>query len=397
MISSFLYVVIYIPLWIYDVLRLIITGKPIWVWKDILGAEDSIIKVHYFNNKTYFLKIMGLLPSVFNNKIHFVGISIRNSNLKFDPVNPLWKEKPGMFNLWFIRNSLRIAHGGRDEVDLEYIQHKNFMYDLLIILKTVPALIFHQETQADAKHVMLLDVKFYNVDMQEAVNMIDNAVISKTKANVFFINADCLNKTATDTEYKNTLQANDIIFPDGSGINLACKIIGQPLKANVNGTDMFPWLCELAQEKGYRIYLLGAKPGIVEKMQQLVLLKYPRLLIAGTRDGYFDKEKESNQVVQEINESTADMLFVAFGAPLQEEWINQYAPDLHTWVNLGVGGLFDFYSDTIPRAPQWMRDLGIEWVYRLMQEPRRMWKRYIVGNPLFIYRVSRWKMHKAKR
>jgi N-acetylglucosaminyldiphosphoundecaprenol N-acetyl-beta-D-mannosaminyltransferase len=397
MISSLLYVVIFIPLWIYDVIRNIFTGKPVWAWEDIIGAYGEVITVHYFNNKPYFLKLMGLLTAVFNNDIHFVGISIRHSESKLNPLHPLWQQKPGMFNLWFIRNSLKMAHEGRDEVDLEYIHHKSFAYDLLIILKTIPALLFHQDMEVDAKHVTLLDIQFYNIEMQDAVNMIDHAIVSQAKTNVFFINADCLNKTVKDKEYLGVLQANDMIFPDGSGINLACKMIGQHLKANINGTDMFPRLCELSQEKGYRIYLLGAKPGVVDKMRERITRQYPCLLIVGSRNGYFDKKTQSPTVIQEINESQADLLFVAFGAPFQEKWINQYAGELNTWVNLGVGGLFDFYSDTIPRAPQWMRELGIEWVYRLIQEPRRMWKRYILGNPLFMYRVYRWEKNIEKR
>jgi N-acetylglucosaminyldiphosphoundecaprenol N-acetyl-beta-D-mannosaminyltransferase len=340
---------------------------------------------------------MGLLPYVFRNEIHFVGISIRNSEIKVHSDSPLWKEKPGMFNLWFIRNSMKIAYEGRDEVDLEYMNHRYFVYDLFIILKTIPALLFYQEAKIEAGRINLLDVEFYNIGMSDAVRMIQQAIEAKTKKNVFFINADCLNKTITDKDYLKILQSNDMIFPDGSGINLGCKIIGKPLKANVNGTDMFPWLCELARDKGYRVYFLGAKPGIVDKMKPLILERFPGLQIAGTRDGYFNKETESGEVVQAINESNADLLFVAFGAPYQEKWISQYAAELNTLVNLGVGGLFDFYSETIPRAPKWMRELGIEWVYRLLQEPQRMWRRYIIGNPLFVYRVYQWKQQKKDK
>ncbi|HNX00416.1 MAG TPA: WecB/TagA/CpsF family glycosyltransferase [Candidatus Cloacimonadota bacterium] len=368
-----------------------------WIWNDIQLSKGKTLEVHYFNVKQYFLRIMGLLPYVFDWKLDLVGISIRKADEAMEKDNPLWSAMPGVFNLWFIRNSLGMAHEGRDSIDLEYLQSKSLRNNLLIILKTLPALLYHQEHLTDAKRICLLDVEFYNIEMQEAVEMIDKAIIEKAHANVFFINADCLNKTMDDKEYAGILQSNDIIFPDGSGINLGCKMIGKPLRANTNGTDMFPFLCELAQDKGYGIYLLGAKPGIVDKLSDILQRKYPNLRISGYRNGYFNWETQNDEVVAGINDSHADMLFVAFGAPLQEKWISWNCGKLETSVNLGVGGLFDFYSETIPRAPQWMRELGIEWVYRLIQEPKRMWKRYIIGNPLFLYRVYFWKKGKRKR
>lgn len=397
MISSLFYVLFFIPVWVILYVRKLITGKSMWIWDDVLLAYGRTMSVHYFNSKSYFLRQMGLLPYVFDDQMDLVGVSIRNPEDSLLRESPIWKAKPGIFHLWFIRSSLRIAHQGRDEVDIEYLEHKSLSYDLLLILKTIPALLFHFEGAVEETQVDLLGVHFYNIDMKQALGMIDERISSNMTENVFFINADCLNKTVSDPEYKQILQSTDLVFPDGSGINLACNMIGKPLKGNINGTDMFPLLCELAQEKGYKLFFLGAKPGIVEKMAGLLLTKYPELNICGYRNGYFDWQSQSQEVVQEINQSGADILFVAFGAPLQEKWIQMNAPSLNTRINLGVGGLFDFYSDNIPRAPRWMRDLGIEWVYRLIQEPRRMWKRYILGNPLFLYRVYRWNRTQRKR
>jgi N-acetylglucosaminyldiphosphoundecaprenol N-acetyl-beta-D-mannosaminyltransferase len=117
-----------------------------------------------------------------------------------------------------------------------------------------------------------------------------------------------------------------------------------------------------------------------------MLERYPQLKIAGARDGYFSPEEEEG-VVDAINGSGARILLVAFGAPRQELWLARWRDRLLAPVSMGVGGLFDFYSGRIPRAPLWMREMGLEWVYRLMQEPGRMWRRYVIGNPLFLYRV----------
>jgi N-acetylglucosaminyldiphosphoundecaprenol N-acetyl-beta-D-mannosaminyltransferase len=114
--------------------------------------------------------------------------------------------------------------------------------------------------------------------------------------------------------------------------------------------------------------------------------RYPGLRIAGARDGYF-KSHEEQSVVDDINSSGARILLVAFGAPRQELWLKRWRSELEPPVGMGVGGLFDFYSGRMPRAPVWMREMGLEWVFRLMQEPGRMWRRYVIGNPLFLYRV----------
>lgn len=155
---------------------------------------------------------------------------------------------------------------------------------------------------------------------------------------------------------------------------------------NINGTDFFPRLCERAANTGLKLYLLGGLPGVAALAAQAMQKRYPKLIIAGTRDGYFDHTQESD-VINSINLSGADILLVGMGAPKQELWLARHRGQLQPSVCMGVGGLFDFYSGRIPRAPVWMREIGMEWAWRIAQEPGRMWRRYIVGNPLFLYRV----------
>ena len=146
-------------------------------------------------------------------------------------------------------------------------------------------------------------------------------------------------------------------------------MLNESLLANVNGTDLFPRLCERAAKGGYSLFLLGGLPGIAELTAQAMQERYPDLVIAGVHDGYFTSEQE-NQVIETINNSGASILLVGFGVPKQELWLANHLGQLQTTVNLGIGGLFDYYSGRIPRAPVWVREIGFEWVWRLVQERR---------------------------
>ena len=156
----------------------------------------------------------------------------------------------------------------------------------------------------------------------------------------------------------------------------------------VDGTDLFPRLCERAADERLALYLLGARPSVAAAAAEAMRAKHPHLEIAGTHHGYFDS-RHTSTIVNDINTSGAHILLVAMGAPRQDLWLAAHREELRTPILMGVGGLFDFYSGNIRRAPMWMREIGLEWVWRLLQEPGRMWRRYLIGNPLFLYRVWR--------
>ncbi len=228
-----------------------------------------------------------------------------------------------------------------------------------------------------------------NTTMDEAVGWMVKRVKDNKPAFVAFVNPDCLNIACQNDQYRQVLSTLATrVLPDGIGINIGCRLLGVSLMANVNGTDLFPRLCEKSAAEGVSLFLLGSKPGVAEAVSLKMRERFPALSIAGVRDGYF-KQEESGQIVEEINSSKADILLVAFGAPKQELWLAEHHHQLNACVCLGVGGLFDFYSGRLPRAPVWMREIGLEWTWRLLQEPGRMWRRYLIGNPLFLYRV--WK------
>ncbi len=239
---------------------------------------------------------------------------------------------------------------------------------------------------------MLMDIPIANITMDEALQRIFDAAASYTpqshSSHMHFVNAHCINTAAVNGDYRRVLIRADAVFPDGTGIRKAGTMLGVPVKDNVNGTDMFPLLCRRCAQTGKSIYLLGAKPGAAERAGRWAVEHAGKAIIAGCRDGYFSPE-EQGQVIEEINSSRPDILLTAMGVPRQELWLDEHREKLQVPVCMGVGGLFDFYSGTIPRAPLWMRRMGIEWVWRLMMEPGRMWRRYIIGNAVFLMHIKK--------
>lgn len=248
----------------------------------------------------------------------------------------------------------------------------------------------------DHQEISVLDVRFLNISMDRALALLENTIISGGKEAVSFINADCLNISVRDSEYRKLLNSQNIVLPDGAGIRIACRLVGERMAANLNGTDLLPPLCELSKTKGFKIFLLGAAEGVGQRMKANLESTYPGLEIVGEQHGYFNHETDTDKVIENINALNPNIVLVAFGAPRQEKWIRQYIDKIDANLLLGVGGLFDFYSGDKKRAPLWMRNTGLEWVYRLYLEPGRLWRRYIIGNPLFLFRVMRW-VRKQKR
>ena len=185
-----------------------------------------------------------------------------------------------------------------------------------------------------------------------------------------------------------------MVLADGSGVALATLLNSGIACPNHNGTDLTPLLMKAAQDKGLSVFLLGARPGIAAIAAQTLQTAFPRLKIAGTHHGHFS-DFHDETIVEHINDTKPDIVMVAFGVPQQDVWLAKYADKLDAPVTLGVGGLFDFLSGRIPRAPKLLRKLGMEWTYRLYQEPTRMWRRYIIGNPLFLARSATLASKKA--
>jgi N-acetylglucosaminyldiphosphoundecaprenol N-acetyl-beta-D-mannosaminyltransferase len=236
--------------------------------------------------------------------------------------------------------------------------------------------------------INLFDIAIDNVTLDQAVETIVECLDGDTATQVSFVNADCVNVAYRNREYKKALQQSDLVFADGVGVRVAGDVLGQPVRDNVNGTDLFPLLAKALENTGKRIYLLGGQPGVAEGVAKWLTSNYPGVEVAGFHHGYFTTDKEA-EVIEAIRASGADLVLVAFGAPRQELWIRRNLNKLGAKVVIGVGGLLDFFSGRIPRAPRWVRKLGMEWAYRLSQEPKRLWRRYLIGNVVFLARLAK--------
>ena len=203
-----------------------------------------------------------------------------------------------------------------------------------------------------------------------------------------YVNAHTLNLATTDPSYAEVLKKASLVLNDGKGVLLAGVILGRRFPADLNGNLFTPLLVEYAAASGWSIYILGARPGVAERVANVLKDKHPGLAIAGTMHGHFSPAEEDD-VVQKIKETNPGLLLVGMGNPLQERFLARRLSDTGARVGLGVGAYLNFQVGEISRAPGWMNRIGIEWVHRLLKEPRRMWRRYLLGNPLFVWRVIR--------
>jgi N-acetylglucosaminyldiphosphoundecaprenol N-acetyl-beta-D-mannosaminyltransferase len=205
------------------------------------------------------------------------------------------------------------------------------------------------------------------------------------------VNAAKVVAATHDKRLFGVLTEADLVTADGMSIVWASRFLGQPLKERVTGIDLFERLIGHAARLGLAVYLLGASESSVGDVVARFKKEYPELRVAGCRNGYFD-ESESAAIAEEIKQSRADMLFVAMGSPAQEFWISNNFKRTGARFAMGVGGSFDHLSGRARRAPRWMQRAGLEWLYRLVREPRRLWRRYLVGNSLFIWLIAKQKL-----
>lgn len=228
-----------------------------------------------------------------------------------------------------------------------------------------------------------LGIKVVNAPMEQAIT----ALLAPGRKRAFFMNAHCCNLRRTNKAYANAVAQADILLPDGIGIELAARMTGDRLVANLNGTDLVPALLARAAKQNKSVYLFGGTPGTADAAASTLAANIPGIRIAGTRDG-FAGAADREATIEDINASGADIVLVALGAPLQELWLHENAYRLNAPLTFAVGALFDFLAGTVSRAPEFMRRARMEWVWRLAQEPQRLAKRYILGNPSFLVHAA---------
>lgn len=215
---------------------------------------------------------------------------------------------------------------------------------------------------------------------------------SEARAVVLNINAHALNLACRDAALRDYFNRADVVFCDGAGVRLAARFLGGRIPARITYADWMWRLAALASEEGFSLYLLGARPGVVERAADRLAGSYPNLRIAGAHHGHFDHAtgaSENEMIVREINAAAPDILVVGFGMPLQERWLMENRYRLNARVALTGGAVFDYVAGELRRGPRLLTDNGFEWLARLLIEPRRLWRRYLIGNPLFLARVLR--------
>jgi N-acetylglucosaminyldiphosphoundecaprenol N-acetyl-beta-D-mannosaminyltransferase len=231
--------------------------------------------------------------------------------------------------------------------------------------------------------VNVLGIDVFSLRMAQLLNICKEHIDSKKTLLLGVVNvAKLVNSRKNDELYKSLMEA-DIVLADGLPIIWFSRLLGDPLPERVTGIDIMYKLLKEANEKNYRVYFLGAKPEALQTMIKTIQKDYPGIPIAGYRDGYFDKNEEQD-VAKDIKDSHADILFVGISSPKKEKFLKNWLYYLDVPICHGVGGSFDILAGVTIRAPIWMQKSGLEWLYRLIQEPRRMWKRYLFTNIIFI-------------
>ena len=240
------------------------------------------------------------------------------------------------------------------------------------------------------KEVTFLNSRMHTMSMAESVALIHQNLVAGHFFQHVVVNVAKLVNMQSDKTLYDSVQACDLINIDGQGVVLGARMCGVDVPERVAGIDLFHQLLKMSEDNGFPIFLLGAKPDVLEQAQRNVKQQYPELSIVGHHHGYFWDDEQA--VVNKIKESGAKLLFVAITSPKKENFINKWRDQLGVNFVMGVGGTFDVVSGNVKRAPAWMQRYGLEWLFRVIQEPRRMFLRYLVTNTKFIKYVVKEKL-----
>lgn len=404
---STLIIIILSPLMMINILCSLITRHPVYTYVTKKDALGHFLTMRYFTCGVG--KSSALLIDIFMGELTFCGVPLTHSLAPQEQarIKRHYTCKSGLFCLFDLHHRTGIVVDDPKELLLKQFNLSTLDNGLLLLKCLVCSCLYASPNKplVDIKQFYVFGLKLKNSSMQEAVswatdtpniapqNLAINtpvsnpSVRSKHTTNIgFFINVNSINICQKQPDFHRTLQQADRLLADGSGMRLAAKSAGYLLKDNTNGTDMLPHLCLSCIEQSKSIYFLGSKPSVAAKAASNLTKQFPGLVIAGTQHGYIEPSQFKEQI-DKINQSGCDILLVAMGSPFQEKWLLEHRDQLHCQTALAVGGLFDFYSGEISRAPLWLRELGLEWGWRLWQEPMAKFKRYVIGNPLFLFRI----------
>lgn len=246
------------------------------------------------------------------------------------------------------------------------------------------------EPSADtpARSTDLVGVRVDALTMQDTIALITEHVEAPGFSHHAGVNASKLVEASEHPRFRQVLGDADIVNADGMSVVWASHLLGTPLPERVTGIDTLPHLLRRAAQRGWPVYLLGAKEEVVAALASRLPRQYPGLIVAGYRGGYWGEDEES-QVVADVARSRAKILLLGLPSPRKEFFVDQHQDDLGVGLAMGVGGSFDVMAGAISRAPRWMQHSGLEWAHRLAKEPRRLWRRYTIENAKFVVLVVR--------
>ncbi|HSO99108.1 MAG TPA: WecB/TagA/CpsF family glycosyltransferase [Solirubrobacteraceae bacterium] len=235
---------------------------------------------------------------------------------------------------------------------------------------------------------MLFDIPIDLARPQELLETTTAWAAEHRGRRVMYVNAHVVNQSLTNPALATALRRADLVYCDGYGVRLAARVLNLPVPHRMTGADWIWDLAALCEASGQSIYLLGSEPPIAREAAERLRRSFPHLNVVGSHHGYFALGSPHNdRVVEDIVAHNPSIVLVGMGTPKQELWVDHYADAFDGAVVWTVGALFDYVSGHVPRAPHWLADNGLEWIFRLAIEPTRMWRRYLIGNPIFLGRV----------
>ncbi len=235
--------------------------------------------------------------------------------------------------------------------------------------------------------IEILGVPVVRAEVAECVAEVERLCREETPALVTYVNAHSLNVACKDAEYARLLRERFVVFKDGIGVGIGARLLGGRFPKNITFTDFSPLILRLVAAHGWRVFFLGSAPGVTARAAERLCAEIPGLCVAGTLDG-FSIWKAETETLAAIRAARTDVLVIGMGNPVQEKWLARHFAETGARLGVAVGGYFDFAAAVRVRAPAWVTRSGVEWIFRLVQEPRRLWRRYVIGNPEFLARVA---------